>query len=381
MSSNPVVLNPVEVNPELKKAIESALDPADIKAAILAEAQKQTNEAQTAAAAQVTAEKEAVEKKAADEKVAAEKVVASKAAPFSRTETIGGKEFTFEADSEIELERAVSNAFKVAYSVREPEHKEEVVATPDPAVVAAAAQKEAEDKAALKADLELKWKRGEISAADYIDQSGAMDEYLAKKGVPLEALKAAVDKNQTEQFTNSWAQATEEFLHSPAGGDWPGGERNKIQIGMQLAAMNLTDTDNKVEALTKAYAEMKAKNMVFPSDVDTATKTETETAAADAAAKTQAEATALKAQADAAAVAEAAAKAKKAPTSSSLFGVGSGTSGGTGGTVSEKTDADKVEIPKDATPAEILDVWKKEQIRLGKNPNDAFKETFASRRV
>jgi hypothetical protein len=34
-------------------------------------------------------------------------------------------------------------------------------------------------------------------------------------------------------------------------------------------------------------------------------------------------------------------------------------------------------IPRDATPAEILEAWKQAQIKAGKNPNDAFKEQFA----
>ena len=61
---------------------------------------------------------------------------------------------------------------------------------------------------------------------EYLQESGAIDEYLENAGVPLEELKNAVEDKHTEQFTQSWASATEEFLHSPAGADWPGGAKN-----------------------------------------------------------------------------------------------------------------------------------------------------------
>ena len=46
---------------------------------------------------------------------------------YTRTENIGGREFTFEADSAAELDQMVLNAYRVASAVSEPQVVEEVV--------------------------------------------------------------------------------------------------------------------------------------------------------------------------------------------------------------------------------------------------------------
>ena len=360
MSNDP---RTVTMNDELAKAITGAVSQEDIKAAILAEADKQFGAADAAAA------QKAVDDKAAADKAAAEKTAADAATATSRftsTEVIGGRSFTFEADTESELNQMVANAFRVAYAVKEDEPAQAAQT-----VDAAAAQKAAEEQAAAKADLELKFKRGEISAADYIEQSGAVDEYLAKKGIPIESLKATVEQNQATQFEKSWAQATEEFKNSPAGADWPGGAQNLELIGMKLAAMNLVDAQDKVAALARAYEDMKKTGMVFP-----ATARPTTTAVATTAAATVTE-TAQPAATTVAATATPV-PAKTGSTSSSLFGQSSGVSGAH---TAVATTPAKVDIDPNASPAEMVDAWKKAQVAAGKDPNAAFVETFAARRA
>jgi len=360
----------LQVTDELTKAIQAAQNPADMTAAVQAEIQKQETAAADAAAVQAAADKVVADKAAAD----AAAVVNT---GFSRTEKIGGKEFTFEADSELELERMYSNALKVAYAVQTPEARvvETVV---DPAI----AQKAAEDEAVAKVELELKFKRGEISAADYIEQSGAMRDYLAKQGVPLDALRSAVARNQDAAEEQSWEQATTVFLNSPAGADWPGGQKNLALMGTTLLALGLDNAKDKVAAYAQAYEQMKATNMIFPGEAAeaaaAATASSTTAAAASRAAADKLVTDAAVAEAARVASLAAATTAKTAATSSSLFG----RSSGVGESTSKTTPAAaKIDIPNDATPAEIVDAWKKEQIRQGKDPNAAFFDTFSTRRA
>ena len=362
MSTDPTVLNPVVVNDDLTKAVQGALDPADIRAAILAEAAKQTTAATTAAAAQTAAETQAAEAAAAADRAAAAATV------FTCTEIIGGREFMFSEASQAELDRAVANAYRVAYAVQTP--TEERVETPDPVAVAEAERRAAEERASNLADLELKFKRGEISTADYIEQSGAMDEFLAKKGVPLSALKEAVDQTQNSQFEKSWAQATEEFLRSPAGADWPGGNQNLQIIGMQIQSMNLLDAPDKVAALVRAYNAMKESHMVFPAEQTAPVVTPPAAAAVVAPAAVDAPA--------AVAAPAAAAAPRVASSSSSLFGASSGVGAQTTTTTAA---AGKVDVPADMTPLQIIEEWKKAQVAGGKDPNQAFTETFSARRA
>jgi len=380
MSETPAT-TPVVLNPEITKAIQDATNPADIRAAIIAEAAKRRDAAADTAAADAAAAAKTAEdaaKVAADAEAAKVAAAAAPAAEgFIRTETIGGKELTFSAGSELELERMVNNAFKVAYALQDPG-----ASAPDPAreAAAAAAAAQAEvDRAAAKADLELKFKRGDISAQDYIEQSGAIKDYLEKQGIPLDELRESVEKNRSRGFEQSWEEATQEFLKGPGSQDWPGGEANREIIGMKIAALGLVDAEDKVAALAQAWASMKstgayvrteAAAAAAPAAAADAAKTAADAAkaAADAAAATTAAATA-------AVAAAAATPARTAPTSSSLFGASSGPGGA--GTAERAAAASKVEIPKDASPQEILEAWKQEQIKKGIDPNAAFRETFS----
>ena len=71
----------------------------------------------------------------------------------------------------------------------------------------------------------------------------------------------------------TWAQAVEDFKNSPAGSDWPGGDRNRDMMGQELQSLNLVDAKDKVAALTQAYAQMKATGMLVPSEAPVVTPT------------------------------------------------------------------------------------------------------------
>jgi hypothetical protein len=352
--------NTVNVNDDLIRAVGASLNPEDIRAAVLAEAEKQS------AASTVAAADQAATDQAAADTLAREQADAASVG-FSRTEKIGGRDFLFEAGSEIELERMINNAYKVAYAVT---GTEETAPYVDPAVAAAAAQKAAEEEAVARVELETKFKRGDISTAEYLEQSGAVKDYLQKQGVPLESLRDAVNQNQATAETQSWADATQVFLNSSAGSDWPGGENNLEIIGLKLQALHLENATDKVAALAQAYASMKSTGTLFPYQAPVSTE--------PVAAATPAEIIAAAAERVIAAPVYVAPAPRVASTSSSLFGASSGTSGAPS---TAPVAAAKSDIPADASPAEIIAAWKQGQIAAGKDPNAAFTETFSGRRV
>jgi len=372
------VLREVTMNDDLAKAVQAALNPEDLRAAVIAEAEKQSTAAVTAAAE--AAAKAATDKAAADAAAAAAKT-AEAAKGFTRTENIGGREFTFEAPTEVELERMINNALKVAYALRPTEEVHEVV--PDAAAEAAAAAaaiKAAEAEAVAKIELEQKFKRGEISPLEYIKQSGALKDYLAENGVSIESLKDAVNTNLETKESQSWTQAAEAFKNSSAGSDWPGGDKNLAIIGDIIASRpELLNAEDKVAAMAAAYEQMKSRGTIFPYVDPAATTT-----VAAATVQTEAEKTAAaKATADklaneaAAAAAATAAARRTTATSSSLFDRSSGIASTT---VAVPASADaKVEIPANASPTEIMEAWKAAQLKQGNNPNDVFMDTFRTR--
>jgi trimeric autotransporter adhesin len=400
------------VTPELAEALKNATSVADIQSVMRAQLERQSATAVTTSTAD--ADKAAADAKAAADKVAADAAAKAAAdaeaakvatpATVSRKVVIAGKEFDFEAGSELELERMINVAFQTAYEVGTRE-------TPvDPAVAAKAAADKAAADTAARTELDLKFKRGEISTTDYLEQSGAFAEYMAKNGVPLNELKAQVEQGRTAQFTNSWAAATDTFLNSPAGADWPGGDANKEILGLKLAELGLIDAEDKVGALTKAYNELKGRGVLHPyvppvqaDAAAVAAKAAADKATADAAAAAAAGASSSAAVSTAAAGTTAApgtpeftaavnaavvaaltamkAEAeKKTPSkSSSVFGASSGAISNAAG-AAEREVSKTVAIPADATPAEIMEAWKQQVAREGKDPNAEFKSVFSTRR-
>ena len=370
MSTNPTVLSSINVNADLEKAIRGAVSTEDLKAAILKEAEVQGQAAaQVAQAAQDVKDKEA----------AAAKAAADAPQTFERTITIGGKNFTFQDESELGLERQVNNALTVAYNLRESTEMRNEPAV-DAAAIAANEQKAADLRAAELADLETKFKRGDISTAEYLEKSGAVEDYLGKHGLSTKALKEVVEDREVTKEEQSWAQATEVFRNSAAGADWPGGAQNLQIIGMELTAHpELLDAEDKVAALAQAYQYMKEKNLVFPNTAaaSTLTQAEIDKKAADektaADAKAAADREAQRVLAASVAFARPEVPARTSSNASSLFGQSSGTGAQPVQTVAPGT---AVSVGPNASPAEIMEAWKQSVAATGKHPDAAFMETF-----
>ena len=171
---------------------------------------------------------------------------------FTRAETIGGQEMKFEADSQVGLERQIQQAWKVAAETR-------------PAVQPAAprrlTQTEIDQRNFDNAEAEMMLKRGEITTAEFLERTNAINDYLASQGFDLQA--AASAQNQ-----QSWAAATEIFLRDTAEGhSWKGGQKNLELAANLLQSHGLTDAQEKVAALQTIAREMREKGLEFDSDV------------------------------------------------------------------------------------------------------------------
>jgi hypothetical protein len=110
--------------------------------------------------------------------------------------------------------------------------------------------------------LEIEFRMGRLSAADYLAQTGAIEEHLEKQGVSIEVLKAqTAERVEAANYQQSWADATSEFLRSPAGADWKPSEDAKVRIGSIIERLGQANPDiekeNKVEVLAHAWGIMK----------------------------------------------------------------------------------------------------------------------------
>lgn len=175
-------------------------------------------------------------------------VSATEPKTFEKTVHLAGKDMTFHGSSEIEVERMIAAAAEVALAVR---------GDSDAETAEERAERERMERhaGANQAELEMQFRNGQITAAEYLDKSGAVDDVLAARGISTDKL-----------FEQSWADATQEFLNSEVGADWPGGERNKTLVGNILAQLGLVNSTDKVAALQQAYDYMKQNDLLFPNE-------------------------------------------------------------------------------------------------------------------
>jgi hypothetical protein len=240
-----------------------------------AEIEKAISEAPSQAAVQQILRQAAIDQKivtpdAYDPNVLLEVEPGSQPRAYAKRITVNGVTHLIEGSSETDLLAKENAFFKEQFTATTQQHEQ-----PRDAADAA---KAAQDELFRRSELELKFKRGELSAADYLEQSGAVAEYLEKAGVPLEDLQASVEEKQNTRMRQSWEEATEAFLNSPEGQDWPGGEENLTRIGNLLQKMDATE-EPSVENLAIAYKWLRDNNQIVPNP-------ETETQSKIASAKT-----------------------------------------------------------------------------------------------
>ena len=170
---------------------------------------------------------------------------------LSKTVKIGGRDFTFTDSSEDGLTNQIASAQTVAEELAD----EPAVATRTTRKSAVERAQQLLDNEAKKIELDALLRAGLITSQQYLESTGAVDAYLASRGVDVEKIAG-------EQMKSGWAAATEAFLNSEAGRDWPGGTRNLEAIGLRIAAMDLTESPS-VETLAKAWTAMKESGAIF----------------------------------------------------------------------------------------------------------------------
>src|SRR6266699_435230 len=122
-------------------------------------------------------------------------------------------------------------------------------------------QADADQKAALS----LEFQMGRLTVDEYLQQSGAIDSYLADQGIDMDSLREVAASQQTERTIQSWAEATEEFKNSSAGSSWPGGEANRAKLGEILVEMDATDHPN-AENIARAYRYMQENDLLVQNE-------------------------------------------------------------------------------------------------------------------
>lgn len=180
---------------------------------------------------------------------------------FAKAVTDGqGRKLIFEGATELEVEQRLGEYFR-SLNLAHPEPQ-----TPESARGADGRfveQGKQDDRSALEAanqvELELRWKRGEISSDVYLAESGALDRALQNSGIDPESLREVAATKRSERFTQSWADATTQFLQG-AGKDWPGGSENLEIAGRLIAENGLTDQPS-AETLATVWQHMKENGL------------------------------------------------------------------------------------------------------------------------
>jgi hypothetical protein len=235
--------SPLKITPEMEKALAEAIHPSDITR-ILHDGLKD----------QGLVDADPFDPSVLHVREGAAPPAASAATRYGAKITINGRVHIAEGATQEEADAKIAEIIRTATHPTTRDDQGRFTADQGKADEAAAAA------IVAKADLELKFKRGEIDTATYLAESGAVSEFFAKKGISLSDVEAAAQTAAGERISQSWAEATTEFLNG-AGSDWPGGEENKRQMSKILKEMGAEDYPN-VENLRRAWVHMKDNNMV-----------------------------------------------------------------------------------------------------------------------
>lgn len=172
---------------------------------------------------------------------------------ITKVERINGRDISFTGTA-LEVEQQIVAAYKVAEALKP---------APEPRVpvVRQKTQAEREREISDRAELDLQFRRGQLTTQEYLERTDAIGAYLSEKGFDVNAAAAA-------QYQKSWTEATAEFLNNtPEGRSWRGGQKNMQQIATVIAAHGWDDATDKVAALRAAAQEMREKGLEFDGDV------------------------------------------------------------------------------------------------------------------
>lgn len=181
---------------------------------------------------------------------------------FAESITVGSVKRIFEGDSEGEVKREINEYLRQQLTPTTESRTEVARDENTGRFVSPTEKSRADENTVNRIELELKFKRGDISTADYLEQSGAIEQHLESRGISIEDLKASVEEKNIQRFTHSWASATQDFLNSPEGSSWPGGQENMKTVSEIIQQMGAIDAEDKVAAIATAYKYMQQNGMV-----------------------------------------------------------------------------------------------------------------------
>lgn len=173
---------------------------------------------------------------------------------LAKTVVVNGQKHFVEGATEVELARAENDLYRKLVQ----ESPQQTSRTEQPRDVTTGRFVERTDGLPVDREaLDLQLQLGQISVADYIQRSGAVEEHLQQIGISADALKEV----SNQKFSQSWEQATQEFLNSPAGRGWPGGTANLERLGQVLIENGWVDSPSAT-TIARAFEYMQGHNLV-----------------------------------------------------------------------------------------------------------------------
>ena len=186
---------------------------------------------------------------------------------YAKRVVVNGKTHIIEAETEQSLLAAENALFRSLFepnansNSNQEQHQEE---PPAPARDPATGRFVAKPDAVAMEALNIAFQSGAITAAQYLEKTGAIDQYLESHGVDMATLQQVSQEREGQAYEQSWADATKEFLNG-VGSDWPGGQENMQALGQLLIDNPELAEGDKVEALTACFEHMKQNNMLVES--------------------------------------------------------------------------------------------------------------------
>ena len=175
---------------------------------------------------------------------------------FSREIMIHGAPKVVVSDSELGLERAIGKAYQEATAAD---------SGTQPRGADGKFTSRRELNLAEKTELDLRFRRGEISAPDYLRESGELERsfnIFAKEKLGVDPDELATN----QQTQDAWRAATEQWLKSPEGETWQGGgdgDENLRRIILLIEANGLQDSPS-VETLNRVVNFARQNGLLVP---------------------------------------------------------------------------------------------------------------------
>jgi hypothetical protein len=163
---------------------------------------------------------------------------------LAKTITVNGNSYTVEGSTELELAQSESRLFKELLSPEATQRTEQSRDSQTGRYVPAEPAQTPEEIARV-AELRMAMVRGDLSPEEFLVQSGSYERYSQRR--------------ENEKVFTGWKSATDEFLHSTEGADWPGGQDMLNRMGEKLLSLGY-DGNPSAESLVRAWEIIKAED-------------------------------------------------------------------------------------------------------------------------